>query len=55
MNEENYIPKEVLEWREKNKHLVENRNKKSLSEILQNLNEWIEQVEKLTGGRDENK
>lgn len=50
-----YIPKEVLEWREKNKHLFENRNKKSLSEILQNLNEWIDQVEKLKDDRDENK
>jgi len=28
---EYYIPREVLEWREKNKHLFENRNKKPLS------------------------
>jgi len=42
-----YIPEEVLEWREKNKHLFENRNKKPLHEILQNLNDWINQVEQL--------
>ena len=55
MNKENYIPQEILEWRERNKHLLEGRNKKPLHEILQNLNEWIEHVEKLTGDRNENK
>ena len=59
MNED-YLPKEVLKWREKNKDRLEqfrlkessHRKFKSLNEVFEELNKWVDDTEEFLKDRE---
>ena len=60
MTDDNYLPKAVVEWREKNKDRLEqfrlkepsHRKFKSLNEVFEELNKWVDDTEEFLKDRE---